>query len=157
MNWTEAALLLALVWTFVLLIRARAKATGNGLPTPVAEPDVEQLKEAYDRSIRILREEKIYLQKNLKVSDLSARIRQNEKVVSKSINHFEKENFNSLINRYRVQHAKEMMLSGKYSHYTIEAIADECGFSNKVSFYNAFKSQVGMSPKEFWAQKQLRN
>ena len=78
----------------------------------------------------------------------------NERLVSRAINRFSNGNFNKFINSFRIAHSKELLTGGKFDHYTIEAIADECGFSNKVSFYNSFKSETGMSPKKFRASKQ---
>jgi AraC-like DNA-binding protein len=42
-----------------------------------------------------------------------------------------------------------MLVDSAYGYLTIDAIAEECGFSNKVSFYKAFKRMHRMSPKEF--------
>ena len=42
----------------------------------------------------------------------------------------------------------------RLTNLTIDAIAVECGFSNKVSFYKAFKKMHDVSPKEF---KELQN
>ena len=118
---------------------------------------MNQLQAVYSKVDRLLLMDKIYLQKNLKLSDLASQINQNEKLVSRAMNHFGQGNFNFIINKYRIDLAEEMISSGEYDHYTIEAIAGECGFSNKVSFYNAFKSHIGMSPKEYWALKQPKN
>ena len=97
------------------------------------------------------------LNKNLKLSDLAAEIGHNERMVSKAINKFGSGNFNKFINTFRVDHSKNLLIGGEYDHYTIEAIAEESGFSNKVSFYNSFKSHVGMSPSEFKKTKQVKS
>ena len=112
------------------------------------------LKEVFEKAMLLLGEEKYFLNKNIKVSDMAAKLSFNEKLLSRAINKHGNGNFNKLINTFRINHSKELFNSGKYDHYTIEAIAEDSGFSNKVSFYNAFKSNTGMSPKQFKALKQ---
>ncbi|MFY0608040.1 MAG: AraC family transcriptional regulator [Cyclobacteriaceae bacterium] len=129
---------------------------GNAVKADPAlnKKDVAELEMIYQKVLGRLQDEKYYLNKNVKLSDLADEIGIKERQVSRSINTFEKRNFNSLVNLYRIRHAQEMIDSGEFSHYTIEAIADESGFSNKVSFYNSFKSEVGMSPSQYRALKQ---
>ena len=115
----------------------------------------KELKVIYGKTIDRLNEEKLFLSKSLRLSDLASELGSNERLVSKAINQYGAGNFNKFINAFRVEHSKELLIGGKFDHYTIEAIAEESGFSNKVSFYNAFKSHVGMSPSEFKKSKQV--
>lgn len=119
--------------------------------------DEEELKQIYSKTIALLNDKKYFLNKNVKLSDLAAEIGHNERMVSKAINKFGAGNFNKFINTFRVDHSKNLLIGGQFDHYTIEAIAEESGFSNKVSFYNAFKSHVGMSPSEFKKTKQVKD
>ncbi len=116
--------------------------------------DEEDLRVIYNKTIDLISNEKYYLNKSLKLSDLAAELSYNERQVSRSINRFSNGNFNKFINSFRIEYSKELLTGGQFDHYTIEAIAEECGFSNKVSFYNAFKSDTGMSPTQFRALKQ---
>lgn len=118
--------------------------------------DEEELNEIFNRTIELVTKEKYFLNKSLKLSDLAGELSSNERQLSRSINKFSNGNFNKFINSFRIEHSKELLTGGNFDHYTIEAIADECGFSNKVSFYNAFKSETGMSPTQFRAIKQSK-
>lgn len=118
--------------------------------------DDEELQEIFNRTIDLVMQEKYFLNKSLKLSDLASELSYNERQLSRSINKFSNGNFNKFINSFRIEHSKELLIGGNFDHYTIEAIADECGFSNKVSFYNAFKSETGMSPTQFRAAKQSK-
>lgn len=118
--------------------------------------DDEELQEIFNRTIDLIIQEKYFLNKSLKLSDLASELSYNERQLSRSINKFSNGNFNKFINSFRIEHSKELLIGGNFDHYTIEAIADECGFSNKVSFYNAFKSETGMSPTQFRAAKQSK-
>lgn len=155
MNWTEAILFAVLLGILFQLIQTKRKerlATSKNL----TKEDLDQLAMVYEKVEDSLTQREVFLTKNLKISDLADEIKQNEKIVSRAINHYSDGNFNSLINKFRIDKAEQMILSGEYDHYTIEAIGNECGFSNKVSFYNAFKSLKGMSPKEYWSLEQSK-
>lgn len=118
------------------------------------DDDEEDLKIIYNKTINLISDEKYYLNKSVKLSDLAAELSYNERQVSRAINRFSNGNFNKFINSFRIEYSKDLLTGGQFDHYTIEAIADECGFSNKVSFYNAFKSDTGMSPTQYRALKQ---
>lgn len=115
--------------------------------------DDKVLQSTFNKLVTLLEEEEIFLNKSIKVADLADRVNQKEKTVSRAVNLHSNGNFNTFINSFRVQYSKDLFESGRLDHYTIEAIAEECGFANKVSFYNAFKSDTGMSPKQFRALK----
>ncbi len=117
--------------------------------------DEAELMSIFNKTIELVNTEKYYLNKSVKLSDLAKELSYNERLVSRAINKYGSGNFNKFINSFRIEHSKELLTGGKFDHYTIEAIAEECGFSNKVSFYNAFKSETGMSPTQFRAVKQL--
>ena len=119
--------------------------------------EAEELRKIYSETIELICTKKYFLNKNVKLMDLASEIGHNERMVSKAINTHSAGNFNKFINTFRVDHSKNLLTGGEFDHYTIEAIAEESGFSNKVSFYNAFKSQVGMSPSEYKRSKQAKS
>lgn len=138
----------ALIW--YTKYRPQKSLENNG------EIEDEELNAIFNRTIELITTEKYFLNKSLKLSDLASELSSNERQLSRSINKFSNGNFNKFINSFRIEHSKELLIGGKFDHYTIEAIADESGFSNKVSFYNAFKSETGMSPTQFRDIKQSK-
>jgi AraC-like DNA-binding protein len=60
-------------------------------------------------------------------------------------------NFRDWINEYRINHFIELYKSQRESK-TIEAIANESGFKNTATFYNAFKKSTGLSPSQYFKQ-----
>ena len=58
-------------------------------------------------------------------------------------------NFTNYINTYRIEMAKEIILSLDFNRHTIDSVAEMAGFNSKSPFYLAFKKNVGMTPKEF--------
>ena len=155
LDWTIPAIAFTISGIFLIWVRSKLPFFKSKKSTKeTSSHDEKLLIMVYEKLVILLEDEKIYLNKNIKVSDLAAELNQNEKMISRAINKYSNGNFNMFVNSFRVAHSKEILVSGKFDHYTIEAIAEESGFANKVSFYNAFKSDTGMSPKQFRALKQ---
>lgn len=58
-------------------------------------------------------------------------------------------NFYTLINGYRIEEAKRMITNEQYKNYTFIAIAMDCGFNSKTTFYTTFKKITGTTPTEY--------
>lgn len=97
--------------------------------------------------IRMVDEELIYLNKNLKVGDIATACNSNRTYVSNFINEEFGYSFSDYINKKRVEHAQRLMRESKY--FKIAQIADESGFSSEQSFYRNFKKYTGQSPMEW--------
>ncbi len=90
----------------------------------------------------------LYLNPNIKLADLAKELKLPVKQISQAINECTGENFNLFINRYRIKAAERLLIEQSHN-ITIDAIAELSGFSNKVSFYKAFKKVHNISPKEY--------
>lgn len=151
MNWTMIAIGLTLLGIALIWY---TKYRPLKITEEKESYDEAELIAIFNKAIELVHSEKYYLNKSVKLSDLAGQLSYNERLVSRAINKYGSGNFNKFINSFRIEHSKELLTGGKFDHYTIEAIAEDCGFSNKVSFYNAFKSETGMSPTQFRALKQ---
>lgn len=69
--------------------------------------------------------------------------------ISQILNDNLQKNFYTFINEYRIEYAKKLIISKKYSHYSIIAIAYESGFNSKAAFNSFFKKYVGITPSEY--------
>ena len=69
--------------------------------------------------------------------------------LSQAINENANKNFKSLLNDYRVERAKSLLLDSKYSNEKIATIAYESGYNNVTSFNLAFKRVTGQTPSQF--------
>jgi len=93
--------------------------------------------------------QKLYLQKQLSLRDLSSVVDVNKNFVSAVINEKTEGNFYHFVNRFRIYAAEKLLSDIKYSHITIEGIANSVGFSSKSVFNPAFKAHTGMTPSEY--------
>ena len=92
----------------------------------------------------------VYTDPDLRVADLARRLDQPEYRVSRCIRGaLDFENFNQLVNHYRIAAAKRMLASEAFEHRSILAVALGAGFASIGPFNRAFKREVGMTPSEF--------
>ena len=91
--------------------------------------------------------DKIYLEPNLTLTDLSRKLGVNSTVLSYAINNGFGKNFNDFVNEFRISEVKEKLTSGDDS--SLLNVAFDCGFNSKATFNRAFKKFTGISPKEF--------
>lgn len=103
----------------------------------------------YLQTIDLLRQEKLYLDPELKVLDLANRLKVHPNLMSKIINQNSESNFYDLVNKMRVEEFIERSKTEDFSKFTIMALAYEAGFNSKATFYRNFKLIKGMSPHEF--------
>jgi len=96
-----------------------------------------------------IKNSKCYIHSELTISDLSNLTGIHTKKISGCINTILNTNFNSYINSFRIQAAKEKLLNYDSSKLSIEGIGKDVGFKSKSTFYRAFKKETGVTPKEF--------
>lgn len=94
--------------------------------------------------------QKIHLQNNLTLQNLCAVMKENPHYVSQVINQDLQLSFYDLVNRYRIQDAKEQLQ--KLPAKTILAIALDVGFNSKSTFNKAFKVETGCTPSTYRQQ-----
>jgi AraC-like DNA-binding protein len=104
----------------------------------------------------IMLEEKPYLESEITISELAARLGISVNKLSRVINEDHHHNFFDFINTYRVNEVKQLLISSKTNDSKIESIAYDCGFNSKSSFYSIFKKHTHLTPTEF-KEKSLAN
>lgn len=112
----------------------------------VAEPDLLRLKTSLEK---MMVEEKPYLEPELTLSNLAARLGTNISVLSAVINTAFGKNFNDFVNEYRVEAVKKLLKDPSGSHLSLLGIGLECGFNSKSTFNRAFKKLTGAAPGDF--------
>jgi AraC-like DNA-binding protein len=112
--------------------------------TLLPENELERLKSKLQN---LMQNDKIYLESNLTLADLSKKLGVNSTVLSYAINNGFDKNFNDFINEFRIAEVKEKLKDTE--NMTLLGIAFDCGFNSKATFNRAFKKFTGVSPKEF--------
>jgi len=99
--------------------------------------------------LHVMESEKLYLDPNLGLPQLAARVHLSTHDLSYLINEGFGENFFQFINRHRVEEAKNLLRSHSHKHLNILGIAYESGFRSKSTFNATFKKITGVSPSDF--------
>lgn len=106
--------------------------------------------QAYSEKLELLmKNERMYLNSDLTLPLLSEQLELSVNKLSEIINRKYNQNFFDFINQHRVVHAKKCLKDASYDHYTLEAIAEECGFGSKTAFNRAFKKVTGITPSQY--------
>ena len=98
----------------------------------------------------LLVEDQVFLDPEIKVSDLARRLRQPDYKVTRCITQqLRFRNFNQMVNAYRTEEAKRMLSDPKYDDLSILTIAMESGFGSIGPFNRAFKQCTRLTPIEY--------
>lgn len=97
----------------------------------------------------ILEIEKIYQEDNLSLNSLAEKLSVSPRFLSWLINNRMNTNFYNLINQYRVEEAKKLLVSKQYSENAILRIAYDVGFNSKSAFNRAFKKITKITPSDY--------
>ena len=103
----------------------------------------------YQEIIAAVTKDDMYMSSEISLDRLVALTGYNKHMISASINSYAKMNFNTLINYYRVQKAKEILRNTTSSKYTISSIAYDTGFNSLSSFNAAFKKFAKTTPSQY--------
>ena len=137
----------------ISLPSAIAEAFTNG-PKYKTSPLKPAQIENYRRGLlQLMEEEKLYLDPDLKILNLAARMGIPSHHLSQVLSEGLQASFYDFINSYRVNAAKQRLKDPKLRHYSILAIGLESGFANKTTFNRTFKKLVGMTPSQFMARE----
>jgi len=87
---------------------------------------------------------------DISLATLASQFDTNTKYLSEIINKHYEDNFNTYINKLRINFIIEKLKSDpNYIHYKISYLAEKCGFSSHSSFATVFKAITGITPATF--------
>lgn len=123
-------------------MQARKSSTG----------DMEKLQE---QLLEYMQRKKPYLNAHLTISELAAAMSSSETDLSMLLNNKMNVNWSNFINAYRVDEMKHRLREGGLEKFTITALAEQCGFVSKTTFFRVFKHVTGMTPAEYCKQNNI--
>lgn len=104
----------------------------------------------------LMNQQQLYLQPDIKLSDLAREIGTCRTYLSIYLNQTLGTDFSSYINQKRVEHAKQQ-LPQQAVHRSIDSFYRELGFASPRAFFFNFKKHTGMTPEEWIRQSKLTN
>lgn len=152
--WGILALAILAIAVTVFLFRRQRKRqppVTDDEPVP-ADTSVPLPNDALmQRICDLMDQQQVYLDRELKLSDVATLLGTNRNTISACINSQRGCSFSQFVNDYRLRHAKELML--RQPEMKISDVCVNSGFSTESSFFRAFKTATGMTPNEWKAQK----
>lgn len=102
----------------------------------------------------LIEHEQLFLNPELKVGDVAAKLGVNSRYVSDTINASRNCSFAQFTHRLRVKYAQRMMQQSPEKK--LSEVWGSSGFANESTFFRAFKSITGITPKE-WSNNISKN
>ena len=117
------------------------------IDTAIMKDDSEQkLIEVLNQLINI---EKIYLISSITVNQFAHRSQIPRYLLTHYLNNKYNKTFPEFMNYHRIEEAKRLLNDPDSLKYSIEVVAQKCGFKSRSAFYSAFKTQTGLTPLEY--------
>jgi len=109
----------------------------------------EEAKKILDQLLDYMKDSRPYLDVDLSIHDISRELEIPRHYLTQVINGMLGKNFYTLINEYRLEEVKKLLVDKDHAKYTLTSIAFEAGFSSKSSFNSVFRNATGMTPTQF--------
>ena len=104
-------------------------------------------------NLKAFENERGFLNSKITLHEFAKKLQTNTKYLSKVINTHKLKSFRNYINDLRVQYSIEKLEKNtNYRNYTMHAMAEEAGFSNRESFSKAFRKKTGETVSDFLKQ-----
>ena len=138
-------------WTYYELLERTYTVPVNAVATAVLS-DADAVRQRFLRFDETVEARKLYTQSGISRDDLCRVMGVNRTTFSRIIaEHSGCQNLADYLNRKRMTEAIRLM--HQHPNYTLQAIMEECGYTNKMTFSRVFRSAYGMPPSEY--RKQL--
>ena len=149
-----AGLVVLALLAYLIIYKRRLQTPKNTTPevtAPEPAPDSPRDEQLMQRIIRLMEEQRPYLDSDLKLADVAAALGVHQNEVSRCINYDKVHTFSKFVNGYRIDYAQQLLR--QHPDMKMTHVAIESGFANDTTFYRAFKSIVGMPPSEWISQE----
>ena len=145
--WIGLALILAAMAVLILLVRKRRHHAEAETEIETQVTDSAPHDELMQRICKLMEEQQLYLNSDLKLGDVADALNTNRNVISACINNQRGCSFSQFISGYRIDYAKDLMR--RQPDVKVSEVWMASGFSTETSFFRTFKNVTGMTPSEF--------
>lgn len=125
-------------------IRRTRELSSNESTEPVPASPANQLMQRIEA---LMEEQRLYLNSDLKMGDVAAKLGVHQNEVSACINNCKGYSFSQFINGYRVTYAQQLLRD--HPEKKMAQVGLESGFANDTTFYRVFKTITGLTPSEW--------
>ncbi len=122
--------------------REKQKYARSGLKADTADG-------TYEKLMHLFTVEEYYRKNELSLRELALELDTHPNYLSQIINERAGKNFYDFVNTFRLEAFKQRVRQQQHQHFTLLALAYDCGFNSKSAFNRYFKKHTGQTPSEF--------
>lgn len=111
--------------------------------------DKKDMKKILAKLMETMQNQKLYLTPKLTLLDLSEKLNVPPHHITQTLNTLAGQTFYVFVNHYRIKAFKKEVVDPKNQHYSLIAIALDCGFNSKSSFNRIFKEFTNLTPSAY--------
>ena len=119
----------------------------------VSLPQDDPFYELVDKINVYLTKEEPYVNPDFTINELAIALKVLVHHLSYCLNTLMNVKFTTLRSQMRIQYAVKLLDSGQADELSMDGIGKKSGFSTRSNFYNAFKTETGMTPSEYLERK----
>lgn len=116
---------------------------------PDDAPDMEYLEQVAEKIKAFFAKEKPYLKTDFGLAELETCLGISQQDLRNCFFYFLKIRFTDFRMKYRVEHAIQLIRNQESKNYSIEAIGQAAGFGSKSNFFQSFKKEMQMTPRQY--------
>jgi len=116
-------------------------------------PKDDPFYELVDKINAYLTKEEPFLNPDFTINELAVALKVPVHHLSYCLNTLMNVKFTTLRTQLRIQYAAKLLDSGQADDLSMDGIGKKSGFSTRSNFYNAFKTETGMTPSEYLERK----
>ena len=118
-----------------------------------SERHISSSSELVQRLKRLIEDDRVFTDCEVTLDSLAERMDMAPFEMTRLLHREMHTSFYALVNRYRVEEVKKKLSAPDTRHYTLLAIAYECGFNSKSTFNRVFKEHTGVTPSAYLEQQ----
>lgn len=154
-------LLIALLFYVTILLKKKVAVSQdhNPMADDLSEKEEEKYKMnrmsteecdvLHEALNKYMHDEKPYMNKELKIGDLADALHTSSHSLSYLFNQYLSVSYYDFVNEWRIAEFKKLVTEDTSAKYTLDVLADLCGFSSRASFFRSFKKSTGITPNEY--------
>jgi AraC-like DNA-binding protein len=120
-------------------------------------PQDDPFYELVDKINTYLTKEEPYVNPDFTINELAVALKVPVHHLSYCLNTLMNVKFTTLRTQLRIQYAVKLLDSGQADELSMDGIGKKSGFSTRSNFYNAFKTETGLTPSEYLERKNELN
>jgi len=121
--------------------------------TEIAVSEDDPFYELVDKINTYLTKEEPYVNPDFTINELAVALKVPVHHLSYCLNTLMNVKFTTLRTQLRIQYAVKLLDSGQADELSMDGIGKKSGFSTRSNFYNAFKTETGLTPSEYLERK----